>query len=196
MINKLVKFGNHKIGKDTLIFNMCTSKECPSRKKGLCIPVKKGIKCYAEKAEDQYPGTVPAYRLRQKEYWNSTPWNTIVKDIRAVIKRRRNKTRYFRFNEAGDFTSQRAINKLSKVAEGIRDLDVITYGNSARADLDFSNAKFLVKGSGHDKGNNGRSEVIRKDEPMPRGYVECPADCSKCNICKTDSKINIAFRKH
>ena len=70
------------------------------------------------------------------------------------------------------------------------------YGYTARSDLDFSKATFLAKGSHHDKGNNGRCEVVNKNDPIPEEYIVCPGDCRYCNLCKIDRKHNIAFRKH
>jgi len=191
-----LKFGNHKLGDDTAILNMGTAVECPSRKLGLCKVVDDGIKCYAEKAEVQYPNTVPAARKRQEKYWKTTEASKIATDIIAKIKRRRKTTKYLRFNESGDFWSQDDIAKLSVIAEYLALYDVTVYGNSARADLDFKNAAFLVKGSGHDKGNNGKSIVIGKTEVAPKGFKVCTGDCRKCNMCKKEDSINIAFRRH
>lgn len=195
----IIKWGNHKLGDDTAIFNMTTALECPARKKGMCDVVNRGIKCYAEKAEIQYKNVVPAFRKKQKRWWDETPKEEILEKFAIKIKRRRKKTRYLRFNEAGDFKSQEDVDKLSYVAAGLKPLGITTYGYSARKDLDFSNAKFLCKGSSHDKGNNGKTIVIEKDEPVPDGYFLCPGGikgCAKCNLCKINTKLNIAFRKH
>ena len=88
-----LKFGNHKLGDDTAIINMGTSKDCPSRKLGMCKPVLDGIKCYAEKAEVQYPSTVPKAREEQERYWKSSTIEKILKDIAKKIQGRRKPTR-------------------------------------------------------------------------------------------------------
>lgn len=194
-----MKFGNHKLGDDTAVLNMSTALDCPARKLGMCEVINKGLKCYAEKPEQQYPNTVPAYRKAQEDYWQSTPAERILADVSGRIRRRRKETRYFRFNESGDFNSQEDITKLSYVARGLRPLGITTYGYTARQDLDFSGADFLVKGSGHDKGNNGSCTIIGKDEDPPEGYLVCPGGtkgCARCNLCKIDVPHNIAFRKH
>lgn len=191
-----LKFGNHKLGDDTGVINMGTATECPARKLGMCDVVNKGLKCYAEKPEQQYPNTVPAYRKAQEDYWRSTPAELILADISGRIRRRRKETRYLRFNESGDFHTQEDITKLSYVARGLRTLGVTTYGYTARQDLDFSGADFLVKGSGHDKGNNGSCTVIGKTDECPEGHLVCPGSCKRCNLCKIDVPHNIAFRKH
>lgn len=194
-----LKYGNHKLGDDIAIFNMGTAKDCPSRKLGLCKVINKGLDCYAEKAERQYPKTVPAYREYQKLYWETHGAREILQDISRKVKGRRKPTRFFRFNESGDFGSQDDVDKLSTIAEGLKCFGITTYGYTARSDLDVSNAKFLAKGSGYDPKNNGTCIVISKEEPVPEGYIECPGEaksCSKCNLCKIDVPHNIAFRQH
>lgn len=192
-----LKFGNHKLPDDTAIFNMGTAKECPSRKLGLCATINEGIKCYAEKPEDQYPNTVPAYRRHQEEYWKSTSQEQISSDIVKKIQARRKTTRFLRFNESGDFFNQECVTKLSYVARAVRLLcNVTTYGYTARSDLDFKTASFLIKGSCNNSGNNGRCIVINKNQEVPPGYLECPGSCKRCNLCKINVPHNIAFRKH
>jgi len=191
-----LKFGNHKLGDDTAIINMGPSLSCPSRQLGLCEVVNKGIKCYAEKAEQQYPNTVPAYRAAQQTYWRTESAERILQDIHDRIRSRRNETRYLRFNESGDFHDRDDIIKLSIVAEGLRTIEVVTYGYSSRSDLDFSNARFLVKGSGGTRGNNGSCTIIEKNDPAPDGYLVCPGSCKRCNLCKINVPHNIAFRRH
>ena len=66
-LKKLVQFGNNKLPKTTVIFNMGPAKECPANALGLCELGKTG-KCYAMKAERLYPQVLP-YRIRQKNYW-------------------------------------------------------------------------------------------------------------------------------
>lgn len=168
----MFKFGNKKLGDDTVIFNLGTAKNCPSKKLGMCNAIKCGARCYALKAEIQYPRTVPNYRVHQLEYWDATGDDEILEDISSRIKRRRKPTRYFRFNESGDFRTQQDVNRLSKITEGLKGEGLTVYGYTARRDLDFRNVEFLVKGSGHSGGNNGRTTIIGKKEAVPKGYIE------------------------
>jgi len=191
-----LKFGNHKLGDDTAILNMGPASTCPSRQLGLCEVVNKGIKCYAEKAEQQYPNTVPAYRTAQATYWRNTPAERILQEIADRIQSRRKSTFYLRYNESGDFYDAEDIRKLSFVAEGLRTIGVTTYGYTARSDLNFTGASFLVKGSGSAEGNNGHCTVIERDGPTPEGYLVCPGSCKRCNLCKINVPHNIAFRRH
>ncbi len=192
----MYKYGNLKMGEDTLVVNMSGAFDCSSLAKGMCSVVNSGVKCYAMKAEERFPNAVPQFRKRQEIYWKVTPAKTILNDILKAIYRRKSKVKYFRYNESGDFHTQWCVKKLDKIAKVLKELGITTYGYSARRDLDFSNVSFLVKGSDHEGGNNGKSIVIGKKEEVPKGYKVCPGDCRTCNYCKVSKTINVAFRKH
>lgn len=193
-----IKWGNHKIGDDTLIFNMSSAKDCPSKKLGLCTVVNKGVRCYADKAEVTYKATRP-YRRDQAAYWRSKSAAEIAGDIVKRITNRRKETRYFRYNESGDFQDQSDIEKLSEVAARLKTIGVTTYGYTARSDLNYQGINFLIKGSGFNGCPQGTTTVVGKKEPIPEGFIECPGgkqSCAKCNLCKVEHPFNIAFRKH
>ena len=193
----IVKFGNHKLGDDTCIFNMGTATECPSKLLGLCTLTERGIRCYAEKAEIQYKEAVINYRKSQELEWKSKSGDQIARDITKAVQRRRKDTRYLRFNEAGDFYQQADVAKLDHISRCLRDIGVTTYGYTARSDLDFRGISFLCKGSGSNiDGLNGSTRVIVDGEAVPEGYIECPGSCKRCNLCKIAVPHNIAFRKH
>jgi hypothetical protein len=195
--NLELKRGNLKIGKDTIIFNMGSATECPSKKKGKC---KLGNKCYALKDEMSYPDCKP-YRDRQKSYWLNSGIGQIITDFHYRISRMRIKPKYFRFNEAGDFWSQDCVDKLNKISSFLLSVfGIKTYGFSVRDDLDFSKVSFSVKGSGHDKGNNGKTIVKDKRQIKDNQYVQnnevfelCPMDCRTCSMCKDFNNLNVVF---
>jgi len=192
-----IAYGNTKLGDNTLIINMGTAMDCPASKLGMCNALNKKVKCYALKAEVQYVHNVPDYRHRQFSYWRTNSATKIVSDlVLKISKRHGNPIKYVRFNEAGDFWDQNDITKLSIVAKKLKNFNIVTYGYTSRKDLDFSSVNFLVKGSGHSKGNNGKTTIIDTNESIPEGYRECPGDCKICSMCMTNKKINIAFRKH
>ena len=197
-----VSQGNLKLGKDTLIFNMGSAAECPSKKLGLC---KLGLKCYAHKAEVVYPGCLP-YRVRQAEYWKVTPAKRIASALISIIKGRKAGIKFIRFNEAGDFYKQADITKLARVAEMVKaETGVVTYGYTARKDLNFGKVtSFLVKGSSNNSGNNGRTIARHADKLNGQKdytedgvyYVRCPGDCRTCSLCKVKNNVNIVFPLH
>lgn len=200
----LIKWGNRKIGQDTMIFNMGTAKQCPSKRLGLCRTINQKVKCYAEKAEIQYKEHVTDYRNNQAIYWQSHSADEIFQYFAGPIaskKARGKDTNFFRYNESGDFYTQDDIRKLTTIANRLKeDFGIITYGYSARSDLDFKDKGFIVKGSGwNNEQIDGTCIVINKDEQVPKGFLECPGhkqSCANCNLCKCNLKLNIAFRKH
>ena len=197
----MLKFGNNKLPDSTLIFNMSTAKECPAKLLGLCDVVNRGIRCYAEKAEVTYPA-VTAYRTRQNIYWNGTPAQHIYSEFLHYIKNRRKETKAFRFNESGDFASQDDIHKLDEIAKLLAEHGVVTYGYTARQDLDFTGVSFIVRGSGFgdDKrdrpGLKGITKVVDKTYVREPGWIICPGSCKTCSLCSSNVNVNIAFRKH
>jgi len=193
----MLTFGNHKLGKDTAIFNMGTAIDCPSKKLGLCKTINQGVRCYAEKAEIQYKDNVINHRLSQAAKWKSKTSNQLLSEFMLQIHRRRTETSFLRYNESGDFNGQADIEKLDYVSRGLREIGIITYGYTARSDLDFTGIDFLCKGSGfNNKSLNGNTIVILKNQPVPEGYLQCPGSCKKCNLCKINVNHNIAFRNH
>jgi hypothetical protein len=193
-LKNLVSFGNNKLPKTTVIFNLGSATNCPSKKLGLCLC---SSKCYAMKAEKLYPQVFP-YRERQADYWHNTCKEAIFSDLSAIISKKRIKIDKLRLNEAGDFTCQADIDKMDWIAGKLfEQFQIVTYTYSARADLNFSACKFLrVKTSGYDNGNNGKTMVLLKGMQKPDNFITCPGDCKKCAICSSDKKINVAFPVH
>ncbi len=171
----LVSNGNHKIGKDTLVINMTSATDCPSRVRKLC-QLDDCSKCYAMKAERQYPSVLP-YRRRQADYWSSTRASTIAADLLEKISRMKNKIKYIRFSEAGDFNTQADIDKLDWIARSLP--GIVFYGYTARSDLDYYDLapNLVINGSGFMVSNMYAVDYHRAD-------VECPNNCRSCDYCK------------
>jgi hypothetical protein len=205
--NLLIKVGNKKIGDDTIILNMGTAEKCPSLLLGCC---KAKGDCYALQAEKFYKGPIIKYRERQAEYWLNTDSKDIIKDFDILLteKKSRNekpgkmeilakKIKYFRYNESGDFYNKDCISKLDKISKHLKkQYKIVTYGYSARKDLDFSNVSFLCKSSGWNNGNNGQTMILNPGDIMPKGFIQCPRNCLPCHLCKSSKGFNIAFRIH
>ena len=182
---------NKKIGRDTLIFNMDSATNCPSKKLGLCDIHKS---CYALKAEKMYKSVLP-YRQLQHDLWINQSVIEISKEIKAFLTNKRLKTpiKYVRFNESGDFNSQSDVNKLIKLA--LLTPNVIFYGYTHRIDLNYDNLpdNLVINGSGFMIDNNFK--VIDKSETNNYKLI-CPNNCRKCNLCKNKSNKVIAVIKH
>jgi hypothetical protein len=179
--------GNTKIGKDTAILNITSATDCIAWKLGLCqlcgMKTKKGkqVKCYAKKAEIQYPSCLP-FRREQNIAFDTESPESISADLRKITESKRRKIQvvYVRFSESGDFRTQDDVNKLSAIAEQLPNATV--YGYTARKDLDYSNVadNVVVNGSNHKNGHNTFTAV---KEYSPNA-IKCPGDCFGCNLCK------------
>lgn len=188
----LFSIGNSKLHKSVLIFNLNSAHDCPSRKLGLCMVA--GI-CYAYNAERQYKACL-AYRRRQEKYWNKTKAFEFVWAV-DNIKKKRPYITALRINEAGDFRTQNDVYKLNYISECLKEIGITTYCYTSRNDLDFSRARFVVRGSGWEA-RQGRTTVVYPGQEIPKGFKVCPGEkCGeKCKLCQSQEKINIAFHKH
>ncbi len=205
------KIGNKKIGKDTLIFNMGSATECPSKLKGLC-----DIDCYALKAERQYSAVLP-YRKRQEADWLNSDAFTLSEEILAFVSRRKTQVKYIRVNEAGDLHTGACLDKLIKIARILPQFIFYTYTH--RSDLVTSSThkklpKNLVlntsdfKRTGLNqfktvhttfKVTSHQKQALQIREELQKEYktnLICLGDCSACNLCKISHKKNILVPLH
>lgn len=185
-LKNLLSNGNLKIGKDTLIFNMNSAKDCPSEKLGLC---EHPAICYAKKSERLYSAVLP-YRRKQTVYWDNCTAETFVSDFLDILKRKKTSIKYLRFSESGDFKSQSDVNKLSKIAKLLTGV-VKVYTYTARKDLDFSNVSnnLVINGSGFMISNN--FEVT-----TDKNKATCLMNCTICNKCKVNGHKTIYVLRH
>ena len=203
-VNSLeVKAGNRKQGTDTLIYNLGSATECPSKKLGLC-QIPSGL-CYAMKEERMYHDCKP-HRDRQAQYWLNTDITTIIADFDLLLKKYKklaSRVKYLRYNESGDFYSQACITKFDALAKHLKDnYNIITYGYSARSDLNFKDVNFLVKGSSHNAGNTGECITRKIDKTIKvyhennKKYYVCPGNCRNCKLCKIPKTVNVVIPLH
>jgi hypothetical protein len=164
--------------------NMGSATDCPSQKLGMCSACMKGVRCYALKAEVQYPPVLP-YRRRQEKYWKGHTAKEFVSDFLALNARKRRKFDLLRLNEAGDFWGQRSVNKAEAIAVMLKPHGVATYCYTSRRDLDYSAVKDLViNGSGFvKKGIRNRFNIVGSKADMPKGFTLCCGSCRKCSRC-------------
>jgi hypothetical protein len=188
----LISQGNHKLGKDTLILNMTSATDCPSRALGLCsLP----SKCYAMKAERMYKAVLP-YRRRQAEYWDKHGPIKIASDLREELGRHtKSPIKFIRISEAGDFRAQADVTKLYIIADLLADTGVIIYGYTARKDLQFpfGPSNLVLNGSGFMLDNM----FTATDPKLLKNYqVVCAGNCRICSLCKAAGKQDIKVGLH
>ena len=198
-MNKLRDFqnhvsqGNHKVGKDTLIFNMTSASECPADKLGLC---KISSKCYAKKAEIQYRSVLP-YRRRQAKLWNNLTFVQIAQAIgEKALRSKKVKVKYFRFSEAGDFRSHSDVYKMQGVAKYLYDnYDILTYGYTARTDLILPSKLnyFVINLSDSVTSEHNNFKPVKA---FTGQNLECKGSCIKCKLCKVNHGKTIEVIVH
>jgi hypothetical protein len=176
-----VTFGNSKLPKSTMIFNMSPARYCASRELGFCqCP----DKCYADKAERMYPSVLP-YRTRQSQLWSNNMASAFVEVVRWKNSQGGVQVTKLRYNESGDFRSDYDVFRLDTIAYALQAEGVQTYGYSARKDLDFSTVSFLVRGSGY-ANKDGESRAVPK---ASGNHPVCLGDCKKCSLCLTSAPV-------
>lgn len=117
---------------------------------------------------------------------------------------KKKKTTHLRLNEAGDFRNQEEVRKWNYIASRLYNkYGIGTYTYTARPDLDFSRAPFIIVNASVPgvKGAARRFICIPRDEydnmiPGPHEY-KCPGDCNKCYVCSSRAfKGTIYCREH
>lgn len=193
----LISRGNHKLGTDILIINPGSATTCPSKVRGFCrVDEFANAKCYSIRDELYWPATLQ-YRTRQREYWLSHTAEEIIEDFNQQLTRLRLPVRWLRFAVSGDFFNQACVDKLDKLSYALKKRwDIGTFTYTANPTLDFTRVHFVIRGSGHDNCPHGKTIVIPKDTETPRGFYQCPMDCTRCDVCKLPDFRNIAFPNH
>jgi hypothetical protein len=186
----LVSRGNSKLHTDTLIFNITSATNCPSKRLGLCqIP----DNCYALRPEKRWKETLP-YRERQTKDWDSKSAFELASELAYEISRHfKPKIKYVRFSEAGDFRDQQDIEKLKQIAKLLP--SVIFYGYTARSDLNYNDRpnNLIINGSGFMLDNS--FTVIPKQDKDKHPIV-CSSDCENCMLCKEKEYKDIKIPIH
>ena len=182
---------NHKLGKDTLIFNFSSATNCPSHARGLC---KHRDICYALKPEIQYPKCQP-YRERQKVWWDSISATEFARTVSKIVdnKQRKVPIRYLRFSEAGDFKDQVGLDKFTTACFHLKlwyDCDLTIYGYSARRDLDFTELMKVASVNGQEFMLTNK--IVVKVPPKNAKHI-CPGNCRICNYCKRPVKSGVIY---
>ena len=197
---QVFSYGNSKLPKSTLIVNLSSAENCPSRKRGLCEIENK---CYARKCERIYPNYKKKNLIVEK-WLNSASDKDIEDLVDAYVDEAPEKIKLLRLNEAGDFRDQKQVRQMNRIARHLKKTRGIrTYTYTHRSDLDFSKADSIVV-------NGSRPDVkgaVREYKCLPRrdydqmktgkGEYKCPGNCKLCNACTSNRfKGKIYCREH
>jgi len=175
--------GNKKLPKTTYILNVGSAHDCPSDKLGLC---EVSDKCYAKKAEIQYPDVLP-FRKRQRNVFNRCNAETIASGLLDSSKRsRKNKMLHFRFSEAGDFRSQKDCDKMADICRILSANGVKCYGYTARTDLDLTGLLLFASVNVSNDLNSWKAKGANRFkavEKYTKKNLRCAGSCKICDIC-------------
>lgn len=193
-------WGNAKIPQSTLIVNITSAEHCPSKARGLCQVTHC---CYASKCERIYK-YYKAKNLFMENWLFQTPNHKIIELMTAYIRYAPVPITCIRINEAGDFINQNQIVQWNKIAKYFYEtFGIITYTYTARTDLDFMAAPFImVNGSLPNIAGAIRqfycvpADFYDNCIPGPNEY-KCPADCTRCHVCSTANFRGVIYcKKH
>jgi len=192
-LNDLITSGNKKIPSTTAIFNMGSATDCPSRKLGFCQALNKKGKnvCYARKAECDYRPHVLPHRRKQEKYWKSCTAERFVIDFLTLNALKALPYTALRLNEAGDFWSQKCVDKATHIARILKKYGIRVYCYTSRRDLDFSRCSeyMTISGSGFTKeGIRGIFTMVHSKKERPVGFGICKGDCRICQRCLVGRK--------
>jgi hypothetical protein len=195
ILSDYLSFGNTKISKEVAIFNLNSATDCPNAETDECQV--DFSDCYAHKAENIYPNTLP-YRRRQEYVWDCLDAETFAYAFIEVVERKRNPVTGLRLSEAGDVRHDGDIHKAERIAEILSAHDISVYTYSASSYLDaWDTVENLTVNQSNNFDNYGDRlySAVPKPEDIPEGALECPHNyqkrkgnddpvkCGDCRLC-------------
>jgi hypothetical protein len=210
---KTFSYGNSKVPENTLIVNLTSAFNCPS-KNGDC---QWGKRCYAHKSEIQYKDT--EYRnLRNQHVLKMLTVKELLQLVETYIECAPIRIRYIRIHEDGDFENQQIVDFCDKLAGhlkakyGIQTTAythrVLDYSNIHNMTINASSYKIksgdryfvVVNNEDYDKIPDGL-DLSGIDIPMKssengekidttHGTYKCPCDCRNCMFCYRTKEQN------
>ena len=207
-------YGNKKLPRNTMIFNLTTAMNCPSK---LC---KFFDTCYA-KAGDNKNINPALSGLRNQFMLKHITIKEFLKLIEMYIEYAPMRIKRIRLSESGDFSTQQQVDVAKKLAAHLKkkyNIDTVVY---TAQPFDFSGNELIVNASnekviGADRYFYARdlktfNEMgIDMTEDLKIKYMEdgqpyymCPCECRKCNFCyrtrqengENSEKLTIVWEK-
>lgn len=198
---KVFSYGNKKLPASTMIFNLTTAKNCPSK---LCKVAKY---CYAKKGENRYID-VFLRNLRNKIMLENISLKDFLKLLELYIEYAPMKIKNIRLSEEGDFMSLKYVKIANDIAGHIKAKYGITTTIYTAKPYDFApfenlivNASipqiknptryFFAKGEKDLKelGVNLKGKGIQYNDKVGHYFV-CPCDCRLCGFCYRTKEEN------
>lgn len=203
--NPKVSFGNKKLPKTTLIFNLPAVNTCPGKTE-FC---KKN--CYALKAERIYPQVLPArkhnLKLTLTENFIPSMIETIQKDhfFKSGKNKGKAKIETVRIHESGDFYSQAYLNAWYVIALEFPSIKFYAYTKSFHLNFAGKPSNFVLIGS-FDETSTNDARILHNEKRAyfnntfsivgKKEQASCIQDCTTCNLCWMGNDKNLTVNLH
>ena len=191
-----VSFGNKKLPKGTMIFNIPAVSTCPLRTT-FCE-----ISCYALKAEVQYKNVVPQARARNLKISKT---DDFINRMSETIQKNTRKIKQIRIHESGDFYSQEYLDKWFTIARAFPDIQFYAYTKSFHLDFTGKALNFVLIASFDKTTDDLRKNFYESKAEYfdntftiidAKAKASCIADCTKCSLCWNSKGNDITVNAH
>ena len=198
---KVFSYGNKKLPASTMIFNLTTAKNCPSK---LC---KVAEFCYAKKGENRFI-EVFLRNLRNKLMLENISLKDFLKLLELYIEYAPMKVKNIRLSEEGDFMSLKYVKIANDIAGHIKAKYGITTTIYTAKPYDFAPFKnLIVNASIPQIKNPTRYFFAKKEDELKKlgvnlkgkgiqyndkvgHYFVCPCECRLCGFCYRTKEEN------
>lgn len=198
---KVFSYGNKKLPASTMIFNLTTAKNCPSK---LC---KVAEFCYAKKGENRFI-EVFLRNLRNKIMLDNISLKDFLKLLELYIEYAPMKIKNIRLSEEGDFMNFEQVKIANDIAGHIKAKYGITTTIYTAKPYDFGNFQnLIVNASLPQIKNPTRYFFARKEKTLEKlgvnlkgegiqyndkvgHYFVCPCECRLCGFCYRTKEEN------
>jgi len=190
-----ISFGNKKLPKTTLIFNLPAVNTCPGKTE-FCAK-----NCYALKAERLYKAVLPA----RKHNLKLSITEAFIPAMIETIQKNQHKIKQLRIHESGDFYSQRYLTAWYAIALEFPSLTFYAYTKSFHLDFAGKPSNFVLIAS-FDKTS---TQQAKNDHETKKAYfnnsftivdkkapASCVQDCTLCSLCWKSSGSNLTVNQH
>ena len=190
-----ISFGNKKLPKDTLIFNLPARITCPGRT-SFCED-----KCYALKAERMYKQVLPA----RKSNFDASRLPSFVPDMQALLLKQSRRFNRVRVHESGDFYNQRYLDSWFLIAKTFPEKTFYAYTKSIHLNYSGKPDNFVLIAS-FDASTRPQDRLTYESKRRyfantftiidKKAPASCVQDCTICNACWKSKGKNITVNQH
>lgn len=198
---KVFSYGNKKLPASTMIFNLTTAKNCPSK---LC---KVAEHCYAKKGENRFI-EVFLRNLRNKIMLENISLKDFMKLLELYIEYAPMKIKNIRLSEEGDFMGIKQVKIANDIAGHIKAKYGITTTIYTAKPYDFGQFKNLIVNASLPQIKNPTRYFFAKEEKKLKElgvnlkgkgiqyndkvghYFVCPCECRLCGFCYRTKEEN------